>query len=151
MPGPELARATLAPWFARLLVVVAGAVVLVIETLAARLVAPYVGLTLESHTAAIGVALLGIAAGASIGGRLADGAFPRVVIAAGFGIGGALVFLIRPIVHAIGPGLPPGASSAVIGVALSTLAPVVALSMVPPAVVKMRLGDLHESERADRA
>ncbi|MDQ3150307.1 MAG: fused MFS/spermidine synthase, partial [Actinomycetota bacterium] len=62
---------------ARSAVLVAGAAILVVETLATRLVAPYVGLTLESTTAAIGVALLGIAAGATWGGRLADALPPR--------------------------------------------------------------------------
>lgn len=57
------------PALARVAVVVAGAAILVVETLATRLVAPYVGLTLESRTAVIGVALAGIAAGAAAGGR----------------------------------------------------------------------------------
>ncbi|MDQ3989288.1 MAG: fused MFS/spermidine synthase, partial [Actinomycetota bacterium] len=65
---------------ARTIVLVAGGAILVVETLATRLVAPYVGLTLESTTAAIGVALLGIAAGASWGGRLADALPPRRVV-----------------------------------------------------------------------
>ena len=59
--------------FARIVVLVSGAAILVVETLATRLVAPYVGLTLESTTAVIGVALAGIAAGAALGGRWADG------------------------------------------------------------------------------
>jgi len=141
----QSATSGIGAWPARVLVFAAGAIVLVIETLAARLVAPYVGLTLESHTAAIGIALLGIAAGASAGGRLADATSPRAVVGAGFAAAGALVFMIRPIIHGIGPGLPPGASSAVVAVGLSTLAPVVALSVVPPAVVKLRLHDLRES------
>lgn len=145
MSIPQDASPGMSRWFARVLVLASGAVVLVIETLAARLVAPFVGLTLESHTAAIGIALLGIAAGATAGGKLADVAAPRMVIALGFAVGGALVFLVRPLINGIGPGLQPGASSAVAAIGLSTLAPVTALSVVPPAVVKLRLADLRES------
>ncbi len=57
---------------AAVLVVLSSAAVLVLEVLVSRLVAPYVGLTLETYTAAIGVALAAIAAGAALGGRLAD-------------------------------------------------------------------------------
>jgi SAM-dependent methyltransferase len=130
---------------ASVLVIVTGAAVLIIETLAARLVAPYVGLTLESYTAAIGVALLGIAAGARIGGRLADRLPPRRVITAALVAAGLLVLAVRPIVHVVGPAVPPGPVSAVLLIALSTLAPVLVLSMVAPAVVKARLDRLEES------
>ena len=47
---------------AAVLVVLSSAAVLVLEVLVSRLVAPYVGLTLETYTAAIGVALGAIAA-----------------------------------------------------------------------------------------
>lgn len=53
---------------ARAAALVSGAVILIVETLTTRLVAPYVGLTLEATTAVIGVALGGIAAGAALGG-----------------------------------------------------------------------------------
>ena len=65
------------PALARLAVLVSGAAILVVETLATRLVAPYVGLTLESTTAVIGVALAGIAGGAALGGIRADAATAR--------------------------------------------------------------------------
>ena len=82
--------------FARIVVLVAGAVILVVETLATRLVAPYVGLTLESTTAVIGVALAGIAAGAALGGRWADSRPPRTVAAAALAAGGLGVLAVRP-------------------------------------------------------
>lgn len=134
-------------FLARTLVLVSGAAILIIETLAARLVAPHVGLTLESHTSAIGVALLGIAAGAHFGGRFADRLEPRSVITTGLAAGGVLVIAIRPIIHLVGPQLGPGPASTVQLIALSTLAPVTALSMIPPSVVKARLTDLGESGR----
>lgn len=132
----------MSPALARLLVLVSGAAILIVETLAIRLVAPYVGLTLESTTAAIGVALLGIAAGASAGGRLADLTTARGVVTGALVAGGLLVLAVRPLVRLVGPALPPGPISAVLLVAVSTLAPVVALAMVSPAVVRARLADL---------
>ena len=133
---------SLSPLHARLLVVTTGAAVLVVETLAARLVAPYVGLTLESYTAAIGVALLGIAAGARFGGIMADRREPRLVITTALFAGGLLVLAVRPVIHLLGPFLPPGPGSAIVLIAVSTLPPVLALSMVAPAVVKARLASL---------
>ena len=50
----------------------ASGAVLVLEILGVRLLAPYVGLTLETYTTIIGVVLGGIAAGAALGGRAAD-------------------------------------------------------------------------------
>lgn len=132
---------------ARPAVVVAGGAVLVVETLAARLVAPYVGLTLESYTAAIGVALLGIAVGAKIGGAAADRIAPARVLVAALAGGGALVLLVRPIVLVLGPHVPRGPASAVVLVAASTMPAVTVLSMVAPAAVKHRLHDLGHSGR----
>lgn len=130
---------------ARTAVVVSGAAILVVETIATRLVAPYVGLTLESYTAAIGVALLGIAVGARLGGLLADKVAPNLVAAGALLAGGALVLLVRPLVLLLGPSMPPGALSAVFLVAVSTLPAVLVLAMVAPAAVKHRLRDLGES------
>ena len=49
-----------------------SAAVMVLELVSLRLVAPYIGLTLETNTAVIGVALAAIATGAALGGRFAD-------------------------------------------------------------------------------
>ena len=54
------------------LVFVASGAVLVLEILGIRLLAPYVGLTIETTTVIIGTVLAGIAAGAALGGRAAD-------------------------------------------------------------------------------
>ena len=60
-----------------MLAFVASAAVLTLELLSLRLVAPYVGLTIQANSAVIGMALGGIAAGAWLGGRLADRGNPR--------------------------------------------------------------------------
>lgn len=130
---------------ARIVVLVAGAAILVVETLATRLVAPYVGLTLESTTAAIGVALLGIAAGARWGGRLADRADPSRVVTGALVVGGLMVLAVRPLVRLLGPALGPGPVATVLLVGVSTLGAVTALAMVTPAATKARLRDVEHA------
>ncbi|OZM82715.1 fused MFS/spermidine synthase [Pseudonocardia sp. MH-G8] len=129
--------------FARIVVLVSGAAILVVETLATRLVAPYVGLTLESTSAVIGVALAGIAAGASLGGRWADVLPPRRVAAGALAVGGLGVLAVRPLVRVLGPALGPGPLAAVVLVAASTLVSVTALAMVTPAVTRARIAQVE--------
>ncbi len=57
---------------AGLLTFVAAATVLVLEIAAGRLLAPYVGVSLETYTGIIGVILAGIATGAWAGGRASE-------------------------------------------------------------------------------
>ena len=63
---------TLGPYTAAGLVFFASAGVLVVEIVALRLLAPYFGLTLETSTMVIAIALGAIATGSWTGGRLAD-------------------------------------------------------------------------------
>jgi len=130
---------------ARIIVLVSGAAILVVETLATRLVAPYVGLTLESTTAVIGVALAGIAAGAALGGREADVREPRTVVTRALVVGGLGVLAVGPVVRLVGPAFGPGPVGAIGLVALSTLPAVTALAMVTPAVTRARLSGLDGS------
>jgi MFS family permease len=130
---------------ARIVVLVSGAAILVVETLATRLVAPYVGLTLETTTAVIGVALAGIAAGAALGGRWADVLPPRVVAAWALAVGGLGVLAVRPLVRLLGPVLGPGPYAAILLVGASTLVSVTALAMVTPAVTRARITGLDGS------
>ena len=64
-------------WVAAALVFFCAACVLVLEILAVRLLAPYVGISLETYTSIIGTVLAGIAAGSWLGGRAADRVDPR--------------------------------------------------------------------------
>lgn len=135
--GPRLAAA---------LVLVTSAAVLVLEVLVVRLVAPYVGLTLETYTASIGVALAAIAAGAALGGRLADRADPRGWTGPATALGGVLVLLARPVVLALGEafrGTGPVGTLVLVSLAVGPGAAV--LSAVPPGVVKLRLRTLDET------
>ena len=131
---------------AAILVVLSSAAVLVLEVLVSRLVAPYVGLTLETYTAAIGVALAAIAAGAAIGGRLADRSDPRRWLGPAIAVGGGLVLAARPTVFAVGGGFRGlGPVGTVVLVLLAVAPAALVLSMVTPGVVKLRLRTLAET------
>ncbi len=134
------------PFAAGLLVFSASAAVLVIEILAARLLGPYVGDTLETYTAIIGTVLAGIALGAFAGGRLADRSDPRGLLGPTLVLGGALTLAIIPIVAAFGPALVGGGAPAtVILSALAFFGPAAVLSAVSPMVVKLQLDALEET------
>lgn len=123
----------------------ASAAVLVIEILAARMLAPYSGLTLETYTAVIGVVLGGIALGSLLGGRLADRVDPRLTIGPLLLAGGVLAALTLPTVRLIGPRAPGGdAGFAVLLAMLAFFAPAAVLSAVAPNVVKLRVASLEE-------
>ncbi len=131
---------------AAFLVLLTSAAVLVLEILVSRLVAPYVGLTLETYTAAIGVALAAIAAGSALGGRLADQVDPRRWLGIATAVGGALVLAARPTVFAVGEGFRGlGPVGTVVLVLLAVAPAALVLSLVPPGVVKLRLRTLAET------
>jgi len=130
-------------WLAIALVVGTSAAILVLEILAGRLLAPYVGVSLETYTGIIGTVLAGIAVGAWLGGIAADRVDPRRLIPALLVIGGALAIATVPTVRALGGA---GGSANVGGTlaltAIGFLPSATVLSAVPPAVVKLQLRDL---------
>lgn len=126
------------------LVFLASGAVLVLEILGVRLLAPYVGLTLETTTSIIGVVLAGIAAGSALGGRLADRTDPRRLVAVGLVLGGMLALTLVPIVRALGPSAE--GDDGAFGLTLVGLLPVAAvLSAVTPAVARLQLRSLEHS------
>lgn len=140
-----LPRALPQPLAAALVFLAAGAV-LMLEILAVRLLAPYVGLTLETTTSIIGAALAGIAAGAAVGGYLADRTNTRLLIVGLFILGGLLSLLTVPIVHGLGPGARGQGDGAALGITVIALVPAAAvLSAVSPAVAHLQLHDLTVS------
>ena len=128
------------------LVFVAAGAVLMLEILAVRLLAPYVGLTLETTTSIIGAALAGIALGAALGGYFADRVDTRMLIVGLLLGGGALALLTVPAVHWLGPGARGEGTGAALGITAIALVPAAAaLSAVSPAVAHLQLHDLHVS------
>ena len=127
-------------------VFVTSAAVLVLEILAGRLLAPYVGVTLETYTAVIGTVLAGIAVGAALGGFVADRVDPRHLLGPIIVSGGALAILAVPVVRALGDTTTEnvGPSTVLLTVAAFFL-PAMVLSTVTPTVVKLQLHDLHRT------
>lgn len=124
-----------------------SAAVLVLEILAGRLLAPYVGVSLETYTAIIGTILAGIALGAWAGGTAADRTDPRGLIPLLLLVGGALAIASVPVVRLVGGDVGPGSTGApsIVLAALGFLPSAAVLSAVPPAVVKLQLRDLERT------
>lgn len=122
-----------------------SAAVLVLEIIASRLMAPYVGISLETYTGIIGTVLAGIAAGAAIGGRLADRYDPRSLLGPVLVLGGALTWLSMPIVAVLGPQLTEGPVAIVVLTTAAFLLPAAVLSAISPMIAKIRLDRIDET------
>lgn len=127
---------------AAVLVFTSSAAVLVVEITALRLLAPYLGLTLETSTLVIGIALAAIALGSWAGGRLADRDDPRRWLGPSLGISGVVVAFTPSAVRTAAEWAP---ATLLIVAALTILAPGALLSAVTPMVTKMRLIKLAQT------
>jgi spermidine synthase len=130
---------------ARALVFFTSAAVLVIEILAVRLLAPYLGVSLEVFTGIIGVILAGISLGAWLGGRSADRVEPRRLLGPLLVAGGLSALASPLIVDVVGPALSTDPASIVVAATLGFLAPAAVLTAVTPVVVKIQLRSLAET------
>jgi spermidine synthase len=130
---------------ARSLVFITSAAVLILEILAGRLLAPYLGVSLEVFTGIIGVILAGISVGAWAGGRAADRGDPRRLIGPLLVAGGLTAVASPLLVDLVGPAASTGPVS-IVGLSLiGFFAPAAVLSAIPPIVVKIRLASLTET------
>ena len=136
------------PFAAGLLVFFTSAAVLVLEILAGRLLAPYVGVTLETYTGIIGTVLAGISLGTWWGGRLADREDPRRTLGPMIALGGALALCTIPAIRLFGGLRLGGGPVAIVLLAfVGFFAPAAVLSAVGPTVVKLQLADLDKTGR----
>ncbi|MGW5066969.1 fused MFS/spermidine synthase [Streptomyces cyaneofuscatus] len=127
---------------AAVLVFGSSAAVLVVEIVALRLLAPYLGLTLETSTLVIGIALTAIALGSWLGGRVADQVDPHRLIGPALGVSGVVVALTPLLLRTTAEWAAP----ALLLVAAGTLlVPGALLSAVTPLVTKLRLTSLAET------
>jgi spermidine synthase len=134
------------PSVAGTLVFFTSAAVLILEILAARLLAPYVGVTLETYTGIIGTVLAGISIGTWIGGRIADRRDPRAMLGPLLVSGGGLSLATIPLVRLVGDRLGGAGPMAVVALSVvGFFAPAAVLSAVAPAVVKLQLRDLRDT------
>ena len=133
-------------WVAAVVTFLSSGAVLVMEIVGLRLIAPYVGVTLQTSTAVIGFALAAIALGAWTGGAVADRVDPRRLIAPLMVAGGALVIAILPLVRFTGDLVSGADAGAVLLLAaVAVVVPAALLSAVPPMVVKLQLASLAET------
>ena len=135
------------PRAAAALVFTTSALVLVLEIIAGRLLAPYIGVSLETFTGIIGTVLAGIALGAAVGGALADRYEPKRLIGRALLAGGVLTWLSIPIVNSLGPGLGNSPFEIIFLSGAGFFLPAAVLSGIPPMVAKLRLSTIEETGR----
>lgn len=144
--GTATEERVLPGWVAAAVTFLCSGAVLVLEIVGLRLIAPYVGVTLQTSTAVIGFALAAIAMGAWSGGITADRSDPRRLVAPLMVAGGALVVAVLPLVRFTGSLFTgPDAGAVLLMAAVAVVVPAALLSAVPPMVVKLQLSSLTET------
>jgi spermidine synthase len=134
------------PILAGLIIFGASAAVLTLEILAVRLLAPYLGITVEVTTGVIGTVLAGIALGTWLGGRLADTVDPRRLLGPILFVGGVLALAVIPVVSLVAnSGVGPGPQGILVYAATAFFLPAAVLSAAGPTVVKLQLRHLEET------
>lgn len=141
-PTPVAEGPGMDPRTAAVLVFGSSAAVLVVEIVALRLLAPYLGLTLETSTLVIGVALAAIALGSWTGGWYADHVDPRRLIGPALAISGVVVAFTPVLMRATAEWAP---SLLVLVAAATIVCPGALLSAVTPLVTKVRLTTIAET------
>ncbi len=129
-------------WTAAVLVFGSSGAVLVVELAALRLLAPYFGLTLETNTLVIGLALAAIAAGSWLGGKAADRFAPRALLGPLLAVSGGGVAVLPALVRGTGAADP---SSLLLVTAVGIGVPTALLAAVTPVVTALRLTSLTET------
>jgi predicted membrane-bound spermidine synthase len=147
--GRQLESGRVLPWVnvvkPYLIVFIASTCGLVIEIVAARILAPSIGVSLYTWTSIIGVVLAGISIGNYVGGRLAD-RFPSpttlgfILLASGI-----FTLSVLPLVEPVSEALRmlPLVPRIVFVTTTLFFVPSLILGMVTPVVIKLRLQDLH--------
>ncbi len=144
-------------WVSLLIVFMASACTMVLELVAGRILAPFIGVSLYTWTSIIGVCLAGISAGNFSGGMLADRFGSRRTLGIILLAGGVFSLIILPLAamnlttwlpRQVMPGLDQGfwlITRIVILTALLFLPPTLVLGMVSPIVIKLALTDLRQT------
>ncbi len=132
---------------ANIVVFVSSFCILVIEIVAGRIMAPYVGVSLYTWTSIIGVVLAGISIGAYLGGLIADRYPHSSTLGWLLFISGLGTFSISPLTNLVG-----GAyfqTSLMVRILLITtiifFVPSCILGMISPVVVKLALKNLEKT------
>jgi MFS family permease len=129
-------------------VFVAAGAVLVLEVVGLRLVGPYLGITLQTSSAVIGISLGAIAYGAWTGGWLADRVDPRRLLPPAFVFAAIATAVTLPVVRWSGELLRGSGIGAILLLAtLAVFVPAALLSSITPIVVKLQLADIDHTGR----
>ena len=136
-------------WKAIIIVFISSFCVMVTELIAARILAPYIGVSLYTWTSIIGVILAGIALGNYLGGKVADRYPSSLILAAIFFIGGLLTVAVLPATKIVTDGDWFGTLPVIWNFTLKTslifFLPAIVLSMVTPMVIKLTLANLEKT------
>ncbi len=132
------AEQPLGAFLAGVLAFVPAAVTLLVEVVAIRLLAPRIGSSLETYTAAIGVVLGGLALGAWIGGRAADAYGARRLAGPVLLVAAVLVALVAPAVDVAATAFrpPSGPIGATILAMAGLLVPSIVLGATTPIAIR---------------
>ncbi len=132
-----------------IIVFASGALIMVLEMVGARVMAPYLGTSVIVWTSLIGVILACLALGAFVGGRLADKKLSGTILArilTGAGLGSALTALGHGFV---GQAITAHVGNIYMSAVLATLClfalPAVFFGMVAPYIIRLRLADISTS------
>ncbi|MFC2122870.1 fused MFS/spermidine synthase [Bacteroidota bacterium] len=136
-------------WKANIIAFISSFCVMVIELIAARLLAPHIGVSLYTWTSIIGVILGGIALGNYLGGKLADKHPSPLFLALIFFTGALLTIVILPSIKVVTTedffGNLPVMWNFILKTACIFFMPAIVLSMVSPMVIKLALADLGKT------
>lgn len=136
------------PWALYLVVVLASGCTLVLELVAGRILAPFVGVSIHTWTSVIGVVLAGISVGNYLGGVVADRTSSDRALGLLLAAGGLASLAVLPLVGGavvIAPRTFPLVVRIVLLTTLLFFVPSVLLGMIPPVAVKRALRDLQRT------
>jgi spermidine synthase len=136
-------------WRPNLIVFVSSGCIMILELVAGRIVAPYVGVSLYTWTSIIGVVLAGISLGNYLGGWMAD-RWASLRLLGGVYVAGGMFSLGILLVDKVGL-LTPGTWPIVVRILVLTVVlffvPCVVLGTISPIVAKLAVRDLARTGR----
>ena len=137
-------------WAAYPIVFIASRCTLVLELVAGRIMAPFVGVSIQTWTSVIGIVLAGISLGNYLGGLLADRRGSDRTLGLLLAAGGLASLAVLPLASGLGFLTPRSYPLVVRIVLLTTLlffAPSLLLGMVIPVAIRSALDDLAGAGR----
>jgi spermidine synthase len=136
-------------WRPNLIVFTSNACIMIIELVAGRIIAPYVGVSLYTWTGVIGVILAGMSLGNYLGGKLADRVASRRTLGLIFILAGLASLSVLGTIDFVGdrgtPAILPLVIRVVLFVAAIFFVPSAMLGGISPLVVKLTLQDLSRT------